>query len=135
MSKLCIECSNAVKGRSDKKFCSLFCKSAFHNRKQAEKNNFIRKTNAILRRNRRILRDGLAEGYCNLSRQDLLASGFCFKHITMQQQSEGVCYFYCYEFAYSTLDFETYNLYLPHEGFFKDKKKTKQRTVRYVPSI
>ena len=55
MEKSCLQCGDKISGRSDKKFCSDYCRNAFNNDQNRDVNNYVRNINNILRKNRRIL--------------------------------------------------------------------------------
>ena len=62
MSAKCIECGDKIAGRSDKKFCSDQCRSAYNNKLNSDSNNLMRNINNTLRKNRRILMEQNPEG-------------------------------------------------------------------------
>ena len=100
-------CSKALKGRSDKKFCDDYCRSAYNNERKGTVNNFIRNINHALIRNRRILENLLLEGgqKTRTTREKLLQHGFQFRYTTHSYtNSKGSVYFYCYEYGYLSLD-------------------------------
>ena len=51
----CKECKHKLSGRKDQKFCSDYCRNTFNNRLNEDANAYVRRINAILRKNRRIL--------------------------------------------------------------------------------
>ena len=53
----CIVCKKDMFGRSDKKYCSDHCRSAYYNQLNKDANNFVRNVNNTLRKNRRILKE------------------------------------------------------------------------------
>ena len=53
--KLCLECGDRIQGRSDKKFCTDYCRNSYNNKVNKESKNLIRNTNNQLRRNYKIL--------------------------------------------------------------------------------
>lgn len=97
----CLECCRTFKGRTDKKFCSDLCRSAYNNRRNSEGNNYMRHVNNILRRNRRILIEVNATGRNRVSRRLLTSKGFNFSYFTsVYTTREGMRYYYCYEQGY-----------------------------------
>ena len=55
--KTCVACGKELKGRSDKRFCDLHCKSTYHYRKsQEEEPRFFNKVDNQLKTNRKILK-------------------------------------------------------------------------------
>ena len=53
--KLCLECETPLIGRIDKKFCNDMCRNSYNNLLNKDANEYVRKVNVILRKNRRIL--------------------------------------------------------------------------------
>lgn len=78
----CIECGTSFKGRSDKKFCTDQCRSAYNNRRNADANNLMKNVNHALRKNRRILSDLLEAGKEKQTKEKLTQLGFTFKYYT-----------------------------------------------------
>lgn len=105
--KACQLCEKPLKGRSDKKFCDDYCRSAYNNDLKSAANNFIRNINHALGKNRRILESLLQEGdaTAKTSRDKLIERGFQFKYHTQQYYAKnGNTYFYCYEYGYLALE-------------------------------
>lgn len=111
MLKNCLSCNKPLKGRTDKKFCDDYCRNAFNNHLKAADNNLLRNINNVLRKNRRILGELLADAQRATSRQakkasreKLLELGFQFKYFTHTYTNpKGNVYHYCYEYGYLTL--------------------------------
>ena len=57
----CLSCHNILYGRSDKKFCDLKCKNAWHNAINKQNNMACKSFNSLLQRNRIILREFFEE--------------------------------------------------------------------------
>lgn len=103
--KKCEECGAEMKGRSDKRFCSDSCRSAFHNRMNSDASNFVRNVNNILRKNRRILEENNPKGKARVHRDKLLEQGFKFTYFTNEYITKsGNIYRFCYEQGYIELD-------------------------------
>lgn len=103
--KLCLDCNEELKGRSDKKFCDDQCRSNFNNRQQTENSTYVRQINNILKRNRRILEELNPEGKTKTSRRKLLTKGFNFEYFTnIYQTQTGKSYYFCYESGYLQLE-------------------------------
>ena len=103
-SRICLECEEALIGRSDKKFCDDGCRNAYNNRKNSDMAKTMREINGALRRNRKILEE-LSEGpETTVSRDLLFYRGFNPLYHTHQHSTEHgyECYF-CYELGYSDL--------------------------------
>ena len=112
-NKTCLECDFPIKGRSDKKFCSDSCRSAHHNQLRGPAENHIRKTNIILRKNRKILFDLYKrEGYC-IDRRKLLEAGFRFLYSTGIEINEtGGIKRICYDISYQEIKEMQYQIKL-----------------------
>src|SRR5690606_35089138 len=77
-------CSNPIEGRSDRRFCSVYCKTDFHyqKRKQSGKVYFKNTVDDVIRRNRRILQDYNLAGKTTVRKSELLNKGFNPRFIT-----------------------------------------------------
>lgn len=101
----CLECKSEMQGRSDKKFCSDYCRTAHHNKNNSDSNNFMRNINNILRKNRRILKELNPGGTTKVSKTELLDLGFKFSYYTNEYVTKaGKIYKFCYEQGYLELD-------------------------------
>jgi hypothetical protein len=104
MKKLCLDCGSVLIGRSDKKFCSDYCRNNFHNRQNQTTNNYIRRVNYALRKNRRILQKLNQRGLGKVEKSRLMGEGFIFEYIThMVQDGEGHRLYFCYDQGYRYL--------------------------------
>ena len=104
--KKCLECGEEFVGRSDKKFCSDACRNSYNNKLNSDENNFVRNTNNILRKNRRILKSIIPDGKTKtVSKTKVLAEGYDFKYLTeFLKTKTGKVYFFCYEYGYLQID-------------------------------
>ncbi len=100
-TRYCLECGEPIHGRSDKKFCSDQCRTTYHNRLHAESNQYIRRINAILKKNRAILAQLNPDGKAKVSRNKLLSLGFNFNyHTNIYDTKTGNRYYFCYDMGY-----------------------------------
>lgn len=107
--KTCLECSDKLAGREDKKFCSDGCRNAYNNKINKDSNNFMRNINNRLRRNYRILSELNAGGETTTSRHNLLNKGFDFEYFTnIHQSRSGNTYYFLYNQGYRLLDNDQY---------------------------
>lgn len=107
----CLECSEKVVGRIDKKFCSDYCRNAYNNKVNKESKNLIRNTNNRLRKNYKILSKLNGSGKTKVSRRKLFDNGFDFHFFTsIYTTKTGNTYFYIYDQGYLALENETYLL-------------------------
>ncbi|MBR9999181.1 MAG: hypothetical protein KFF73_09430 [Cyclobacteriaceae bacterium] len=105
MKKTCLDCGSSLKGRSDKKFCSDFCRNNFHNRQNQLTNNYVRRINYVLRKNRRILERLNEHGLDKVQRNALVREGFDFEYVTsVVQNGKDTTLYFCYEHGYQVLE-------------------------------
>ncbi len=105
--KQCLSCGKTLKGRIDKKFCDDYCRTQYNNQLKAEDTAVIKKINAVLRSNRRILERQIAPGeeMGKCPRQKLADAGYNFQYLTHQYTNKkGNVYFFCYEYGYLLLE-------------------------------
>lgn len=111
MSKKCLECGEKVIGRSDKKFCSDYCRNSYNNKVNKESKNLIRNTNNRLRKNYKVLCDLNTTGKIKVTRRKLFDRGFDFQFFTaIYTTKAGNTYFYVYDQGYLPLENEIYLL-------------------------
>jgi hypothetical protein len=130
--KLCAECGEIIKGRSDKKFCSDLCRNAFNNKLNSDTNNYVRNINNILRRNRRIIEETLGqEEKLTISRQKLSDKGFNFIYATHQVITKtSKAYTFCYEYGYLPLENELVLLVKRKEKETASKEAAQRELLR-----
>ena len=101
---ICLECSQEVKGRRDKKFCDDTCRNAYNNRTKNKKTNYMRTLNRRLSKNRSILERLNPNGKSKSTVAKLHALGFDFKHFTsIYETKKGARYYFVYEQGYLLL--------------------------------
>jgi len=111
MEKSCPECGEKIIGRTDKKFCSDYCRNAHHNNANKDSSKLIRNTNNLLRKNYRILEELNPNGKTSVSRTKLLAKGFNFEFFTsIYVTKTGNQYFFVYDQGYLKLENDFYAL-------------------------
>jgi len=100
--RICPECKKEIIGRVDKKFCSSYCKSAFHNQlNKVKEDNLFKKIDDQLKRNRRILKEYNKAGKATVRKSTLLDEGFDPKYFTHYwKNKKGEVYLFCYEFGF-----------------------------------
>lgn len=106
----CLECGEGIKGRTDKKFCSDYCRNAFHNKLNKDGKKLLRNINNRLRKNYRLLDSfPLKDGKTTTTRTRLLDKGFDFEYITsLYTTKKGSTYFFVYDLGYLPLDNDYY---------------------------
>lgn len=109
--KDCLNCGERVIGRSDKKFCSDSCRSAFHYTLHQDDNPTIRLINSRLRQNYRILSAINPESHSITTRRKLMLRGFSFDFYThIHRGRNGMTYFCLYDQGYAALPDGKYSL-------------------------
>ncbi|MBN1157956.1 MAG: hypothetical protein JXA61_01135 [Bacteroidales bacterium] len=112
MERKCLECGDPLHGRIDKKFCSDACRNTYHNRlKSSYGNNYIRRINGILMRNRNIMAGLNPQGKKSVHKSRLLKKGFDFTFFTSHYVTRtGTVYYFCYDQGYLPLENDFYML-------------------------
>ncbi|RME98680.1 MAG: hypothetical protein D6772_08735 [Bacteroidetes bacterium] len=114
--KNCAFCKDPIRGRHDKRFCSDQCRSAFHNRENSDRTNFMRNINNILRKNRRILATLNPGGKANVHRDKLVEQGFNFRYFTNEYVTRsGNVYRFIYEQGYLERENDFFTLVVRQE--------------------
>lgn len=98
----CLYCEEKIEGRTDKKFCNPYCRSAFHYQKNKEKKDSLFKTiDKQLKTNRRILKNYNKAGLARVTANKLIAEGFNPKYFTHYwKNKKGQVYLFCYEYGF-----------------------------------
>ena len=103
--KKCLECGEKIVGRSDKKFCSDYCRNSYNNKIDKDSKNLIRNINNRLKKNYKILSELNTLGKTKVTRRKLIEKGFDFQLFTSiyTTKTENT-YFYVYDQGYLILD-------------------------------
>lgn len=116
IEKNCLNCGRIIFGRVDKKFCCDSCRNAYNNEQNRDANNFIRRVNHTLRKNRRILAEINPDGKMKVHKEKLMALGFDFNFYTSTYTTKkGTIYYFCYEHGYLPLENNFYALVIRQE--------------------
>jgi len=111
MNKTCLECSDKIVGREDKKFCSDGCRNSYNNKINKDSTNFMRNVNNKLRKNYRILSALNVDGKSKTTRTKLLSKGFDFEFFTnILNTKTGNTYYFLYDQGYLALENDYYML-------------------------
>ena len=111
MTKSCLECSEKIIGREDKKFCSDGCRNAYNNKINKDSTNYMRNINNKLRKNYRILSELNVEGKTRTTRAKLMSKGFDFEFFTnILNTKAGNTYYFLYDQGYMALENDYYVL-------------------------
>ena len=84
--KTCPICEAIIVGRSDKKFCSMKCKSINQYEKRQKNENFFLKVEKQLRINRKLLRRFNRSGFTTIRKSELISAGFNPKFYTLLEE-------------------------------------------------
>jgi len=100
--KKCPNCNEEFEGRSDKKFCSSYCKSSYHYQKSLDKkDNLFVSIDKQLKLNRKLLKSYNKAGKSIVRKQKLVQEGFNPNYFTHYwKNKKGDVYLFCYEFGF-----------------------------------
>jgi len=117
MEQNCLACGEDFVGRSDKKFCSDYCRNVYNNNRNRDVNNYMRNVNNILRKNRRILAELNPNGKAKVTKNKLIQKGFNFEFHTniYTTKKEKKVYYFCYEQGYLAINEDYYTLVIRKE--------------------
>ena len=102
--KRCPTCGETVKGRRDKVYCSLKCKSTAHYDKRIENEQYYLMVNKQLKVNRKLLKLYNKAGKATVRKNVLMQDGFNPKYFTHYWKNpKGEVYLFCYEFGFLEL--------------------------------
>lgn len=105
VERTCLECSTKLNGRKDQKFCGDYCRNSYNNRLNEDANNYMRRINNILRKNRRILDTLNPSGKKTVDALSLAEEGFNFHYFTnIYETKKGDTYYFCYDRGYIKLE-------------------------------
>lgn len=111
MQKACPECGEKIVGRTDKKFCSDYCRNAYNNKMNKDSTNLVRNVNNLLRKNYRILQELNPTDKTKTTKSKLLAKGFNFENFTsIYTTKSGTVYYFVYDQGYLPLEGDYYAL-------------------------
>ena len=105
IERICLDCSNQLKGRADKKFCDDQCRSNYNNRLKAEDSGVVKQITTILKKNRQILQKLIPENKATVKSAIVQQMGFNFTyHTHVYKTQKGNQYRFCFEYGYLELD-------------------------------
>ena len=102
MENKCKNCNKPLEGRSDKKYCDNYCKSAYQYINEKEnQSNFYLKVDKQLKSNRKILKTYNKAGKSTVRAEELLKEGFNPNYFTHYWKNQkGDVYLFCYEYGF-----------------------------------
>lgn len=110
MEKKCLECGEKIVGRTDKIYCSDYCRNSHNNRLNKDSTNFVRNINNRLRKNHRILGSfPLTDNKTKTTKKKLMDKGFDFDYFTnLYTTQKGTVYYFVYDLGYLPLENDYY---------------------------
>lgn len=102
MKKICLQCGQETRGRSDKKFCSLACKNTYTAVTRRATRDAVSEIDGYLHRNREILATLMGDtSKVELDRIVLTRTGFRYEyHTGTYLNKEGKLYRLVYDYAW-----------------------------------
>jgi len=79
---ICPHCNSEIIGRSDKKYCSVHCKSAYQYKKRKEEEVLYYKIDKQLKINRKLLKAYNKSGLSTVRKEKLKSEGFNSNYFT-----------------------------------------------------
>jgi predicted nucleic acid-binding Zn ribbon protein len=102
--KTCPVCESSVKGRSDKVFCSVKCKSIHQYETRQEKEAFYLDVDRQLKVNRKVLKTYNLSGFTTVRKELLINDGFNPNFFTHYwKNSKGDIYLFVYDYGFLDL--------------------------------
>lgn len=121
----CQYCQEALTGRSDKKFCNAYCKSAYQYEQRKAKESLFFKIDRQLKKNRSLLKYFNQAGKSVIRKEDLLERGFdpmYFTHYWKNPQAK--VYLFCYEYGFMEIqEHQRFKYLLVQWQTYMNKKK------------
>ncbi len=102
-NKLCLQCQRPIVGRMDKVFCDPQCRNTYHNRIKHSHEQYIKKVNSCLRKNRRILKTLAPIGKVIVRREILESMGYTFDFFSSTFHTSNSLYYMCYDYGFRAL--------------------------------
>lgn len=100
----CQECGKELKGRIDKRFCDMSCKSSYHNRHKSPGEETISNFNRILRHNRTILKTLCPQGKSTVRKEVLDHMKYDYRFFTnLFRSNKGALYYLCYDYGFTRI--------------------------------
>lgn len=99
---LCLHCGEKLIGRSDKRYCNQYCKSAYQYQKSiSEQPLFYKRVDTQLKKNRKILKEFNKAGKATIRESLLLEQGFDPNYFTHYWKNQkGDVYLFVYEYGF-----------------------------------
>lgn len=102
--RVCLACEKELQGRSDKKFCDVYCKSSYqYQQSKLKPSRFFNRVDNQLKLNRKLLKHYNKAGKATIRTEVLIKQGFdpnFFTHFWKNQK--GDVYLFVYEYGFLT---------------------------------
>ena len=102
--RVCLACEKELQGRSDKKFCDVYCKSSYqYQQSKLKPSRFYNRVDNQLKLNRKLLKHYNKAGKATIRTEVLIKQGFdpnFFTHFWKNQK--GDVYLFVYEYGFLT---------------------------------
>ena len=117
----CPVCETDLKGRVDKKFCSLKCKSAHQYQKRKSEEDLYYKIDKQLKINRKLLKSYNKSGLSTIRKQKLIAEGFDPNYFTHYwKNNKEQVYLFCYEYGFLDLKEKGKYVLITHQAYMNN---------------
>ncbi|MDY8135472.1 hypothetical protein [Aquimarina sp. 2201CG5-10] len=102
MGRLCLYYKEKLVGRVDKKFCTSYCKSAYHYKTSRDNEiTLFKKIDKQLKKNRKLLKRYNKAGLATVRKEKLIKEGFNPKYFTHYwKNNNSQTYLFCYEYGF-----------------------------------
>lgn len=113
MTRTCPVCGTVVKGRSDKVYCSIECRTVKQYERRLDNEQFYLSVDRQLKINRKILKRHNQAGYTTIRCEALLNEGFNPNFFTHYwKNSKGQVYLFCYDHGFLKTTKDGHDRYL-----------------------
>ena len=123
ITNYCLECSEPLRGRYDKKFCGDSCRNVYNNRVNGNVNNYVRNVNNVLRKNRRILDSLFKMGDKQIHKGILIEMDFNFQYFTHKKINRESITYCIYDYEYTTKDKSKFVMISPGSVDFETARR------------
>jgi len=123
ITNYCLECSEPLRGRYDKKFCGDSCRNVYNNRVNGNVNNYVRNVNNVLRKNRRILDSLFKMGDKQIHKGLLIEMDFSFQYFTHKKINSDSITYCIYDYEYTTKEKSKFVMISPGSVDFETARR------------
>jgi len=99
--RICLNCGKELMGRSDKKYCNYYCKSALQYLTRKKEETLFFQIDRQLKKNRSLLKQFNKSGKTVIRKSEMLDLGFNPMYFTHYwKNTKGQVYLFCYEYGF-----------------------------------